>query len=171
MIRISLIVAVADNGVIGRSGTMPWRMPSDLKHFRGLTLGKPIVMGRKTFQSIGKPLEGRDTIVVTRDNTFHPPGVTVAATIDQALASARHLAAAREVDEIMIVGGGEIYGAVLSLADRVYLTRIAASPEGDATFASLSPDDWTEVERRPMAMSAKDEFAAEFIVYDRRAKV
>ena len=168
MIRISLIVAVAANNVIGRAGAMPWQMPSDLKHFRALTLGKPVVMGRKTFQSIGKPLDGRDTIVVTRDAAFHHPGVIVAATIELALTAARDLAVARGCSEIMIVGGGEIYRALLPLATRVYLTRIAANPDGDATFPALAAADWAETERRPMVQSARDDFAAEFIVYDRR---
>jgi dihydrofolate reductase len=166
--RISLIVAAAQNGIIGRNGAMPWRMSSDLKHFRALTLGKPVVMGRKTFQSIGKALDGRDTIVITRDATFNPAGVLVAATIDAALILARIAAQARHIDEIMIVGGGEIYRALLPRADRVYLTRIQASPEGDATFPALPPTEWRETDRQPMVQSPKDDFPAEFIVYDRQ---
>jgi dihydrofolate reductase len=165
--RISLIVAAAENGTIGRNGDMPWRMSSDLKHFRALTLGKPVVMGRKTFQSIGKPLDGRDTIVVTRDANFNPAGVIVAVSINAALALAQAAAEDRNVDEIMIVGGGEIYRAILPRADRVYLTRIEASPEGDATFPALPPSEWREIDRRPMVQSLKDDFPAEFIVYDR----
>ena len=165
--RISLIVAAAENGIIGRNGAMPWQMPSDLKHFRALTLGKPVIMGRKTFQSIGKPLAGRDTIVVTRDRTFSAQGVTVAASITDAVAAAGRCAATRGGNEIIVAGGGEIYAAVLALADRVYLTRIAARPEGDALFPELPAGDWVCVDRKAMVQTAKDDFSAEFIVYDR----
>lgn len=167
---IALIVAVAENGVIGRGGRLPWRMPSDLKTFRRITMGKPIVMGRKTYQSIGRPLDGRDNIVVTRDATFRAGGVEVAGSMDAALALAATRAKARGTDEIMIIGGAEIYGAAMPFAARIYLTRIHASPEGDATFADPPSTAWTEVRREPIPRDPRDDHAATLIVYARAAR-
>ena len=119
--KISLIVAVAENGVIGRNGALPWHVPSDLKTFRRHTMGKPVIMGRKTYASIGKPLPGRDNIVVTRDAGFSAAGTNRAASIDEALDIARQKAAERGVDEIMVIGGAEIFALTVPLADRIYL--------------------------------------------------
>ncbi len=166
--RISIIVAAARNGVIGRNGGMPWRMPSDLKHFRALTLGKPVIMGRKTFQAIGKPLPGRDTIVVTRDKAFKPDGISIAASLEAAIAIANERATARGVEEIMIAGGGEIYRASLPRADRVYLTVIAATLDGDATFPPLPQAEWERTSERPMARTDDDDFDAIFTIFERR---
>ncbi len=165
---ISLIVAAAENGVIGNAGTLPWRMPSDLRTFRRLTLGKPIIMGRKTFQSIGKPLDGRDNIVVTRDTGFAVAGAIRAASIDVALCLAEPLARARGTDEIMVIGGAEIYRIALPHADRVYLTRIHATPAGDTTFPELSSAVWRETERNLIIPDPRDEFAATLMVHERR---
>lgn len=165
--KISLIVAAARNGVIGRAGGLPWRMPSDLKTFRRLTMGRPIIMGRKTFQSIGKPLDGRDNIVVTRDSTFAHVGIITASSLDAAIALARPLAAARGATEIMIIGGAEIYAQARPLADRIYLTRIDASPDGDAQFATPEPMLWHESERTAIPPDSRDEYAATLIVYER----
>jgi dihydrofolate reductase len=166
-VHISIIVAAARNGTIGRNGDMPWRMPSDLKHFKALTLGKPVIMGRKTFQSIGKPLTGRDTIVVTRDATFRPQGVTSAPSLEQALEIGADMARKRQGDEIMIAGGGEIYTAALAVADRVYLTQIATELDGDAHFPPLGAE-WIAVARSEMAKTSADDYPATFIVYERR---
>jgi dihydrofolate reductase len=143
-------------------------MPSDLAHFRRLTMGKPVIMGRTTFQSIGKPLAGRDNIVLSRDPAFRCDGVTVVRSLSEALAAATVAAAARGVDEIMVIGGAEVYRAALALADRVYLNRIHAEPEGDAIFPALAPAEWTETSRSPLPRGPNDQFDAEAIVYDRR---
>ena len=166
-IIIALIVAAAENGVIGRAGRLPWRMPSDLKIFRRLTLGKPIVMGRKTFESIGKPLDGRDNIVVTRDAAFRHPGVEVAPSLDAALSLAEQLARRRGVHEISVIGGAEIYRAAYLRADRIYLTRIHARPDGDATFADPAPMLWSLTSSTPIAPSPHDDHTATLLIYER----
>lgn len=141
--RISLIAAVAENGVIGREGGLPWRIPEDLKFFKATTLGKPVIMGRKTYISIGKPLPGRLNIVLTRDRTWHAQGVSTTHDLDRALRIAQDSGA----DEAMIIGGADIYEMALPMADRIYLTRIEREFEGDALFPSLDPQDWKEVAR------------------------
>lgn len=165
--KIAFVVAVAENGVIGRGGTLPWYVPSDLKTFKRLTLGKPVIMGRKTFASIGKPLPGRDNIVVTRDGTFKAEGVERASTIEEALAIARRKAAERGVDEIMIIGGAQIYAASLPLADRIYLTRIHARPDGDATFPEPDPAVWREVSRAPVPPDPRDDASGTLLILER----
>lgn len=167
-IRVSLIVAVADNGVIGRDGEMAWKISSDLKHFRKLTLGKPIVMGRKTFSSLGKPLDLRDNIVLTRDSSFRPEGVEIVTDIDQALNIAERLAKNRGSNELMIIGGAEIYRLTISLADRIYLTRVHGQPEGDTYFPDLDPEIWLLQQTESHKAGERDEFDVSFMVYDRR---
>jgi dihydrofolate reductase len=167
---LSLIVAVAENGVIGRDGGLPWRLSSDLKTFRRLTLGKPLIMGRRTFQSIGKPLDGRDNIVVTRDAHFDVAGVSACASVSEAVTLARVLATTRGADEIMVIGGAAIYDAVLDIADRVYLTRVHAKPAGDRHFPDLDAAQWQEVSREALPKGERDEFAATLIVYERVAE-
>jgi dihydrofolate reductase len=164
--RIAFVVAVAENGVIGRKGMLPWRMPSDLKMFRKLTLGKPVIMGRKTFQSIGKPLPGRDNLVVTRDPAFKVEGIEVFGSVDEAVARAQALAAARDVDEIAVIGGADIFKAMLPRASRLYLTRIHGSPAGDTVF---SPDmvNWREVSRIQLERGPGDEYDATLTVLER----
>lgn len=164
---ISLIVAVAENGVIGKDGGLPWRLSSDLKTFRRLTMGKPMIMGRRTFQSIGKPLDGRDNIVVTRDPTFQPEGVSTTDSVTDALTLARVLGRTRGADEIMVIGGAQIYNSVLPVADRIYLTRVNASPDGDRTFPDPDPAHWREVSREAIAQGPKDDHAATLIVFER----
>lgn len=168
MTRLVLVVAVAENGVIGRLGRLPWRLPSDLKHFRRVTLGKPVIMGRKTYESIGKPLDGRDNIVLTRDPDFRPPGVHVAATLEDAITLGRRLADDRGAGEVAIIGGADVFRAALPLADRVHFTLVHGSPEGDIRFEPLDLAHWLETERKAMVKSDNDEFAAEFIVFDRK---
>jgi dihydrofolate reductase len=167
-VRIALVVAAAENGVIGRDGQLPWRLPSDLKRFRKLTLGKPMVMGRKTYDSIGKPLDGRDTIVVTRKPDFHPPGVHVVASIEEALALGRQLAAGRGADEVTVIGGEEIFRQVLPRADRIYLTLVHAAPPCDTHFDAPAPMTWRETAREPMAQGPNDQYPADFIVLERQ---
>ncbi|NJO22652.1 MAG: dihydrofolate reductase [Sphingomonadales bacterium] len=164
--RVAFVVAVAENGVIGRKGALPWRMPSDLKMFRKLTLGKPVIMGRKTFQSIGKPLPGRDNLVVTRDPAFKADGVEVFASVDAAMVHAQTRAAVCGVDEIAVIGGADIFKAMLPCADRIYLTRIHGVPEGDTFFA---PDmvNWREVSRIQLERMPGDDYDATLTVLER----
>ncbi len=165
---ITLVVAIGENGVIGVRGDIPWRVRADMKLFRSVTMGKPIVMGRKTFESIGRALDGRDNIVVTRNPGFAPSGVVVAADLGAALESAEACATKRGADEICVIGGGELYAATLPLAARLRVTHIAAAPEGDTVFAEISPDDWVAVKREPLPRSEGDTTEAEYVVYERR---
>ena len=144
--EIVLVVAVADNGVIGRDGAMPWHLPADLKHFKRLTTGKPVIMGRKTFESIGKPLPGRHNIVLTRDSGWTADGVTVVPNLAEAIAAAGLDPRAR-AGEIMIVGGAQIYAEAMPIASRIERTRIHISPDGDTRFPALDPDQWRETAR------------------------
>ena len=162
MAKIVLVAAVARNGAIGVKGGLPWRLPSDLKHLRETTWGRPMVMGRKTFDSIGKPLPGRETIVVTRDATFAREGVHVVRSIDDALALGHERAKAMGVDEIMVVGGGELYRATLDVADRIVLSEVDLAPDGDAFFPEFDMRRWREVSRTGPLRGEKDE--ASFIV-------
>jgi dihydrofolate reductase len=164
--RIVFVVAVAENGVIGRGGELPWRLPSDLKRFRQLTLGKPVIMGRKTYQSIGRPLEGRDNIVLSGRREDYP-GVFVAASIQKALALAARLAATRGAEEIAVIGGAEVFAASLPFAERIYLTLVHAQPAGERRLSPFRPDAWREVAREPMPQTGEDEFAADFMVLER----
>jgi dihydrofolate reductase len=166
-IRIVVVVAVAENGVIGYEGGLPWRQSSDLKLFRKLTMGKPLIMGRRTFQSIGKPLDGRDNIVITRDPSFTAAGVSICGSVPEALTLARVLATTRGADEIAVIGGAEIYDAFLPDADRIYLTRVHAEPVGDKYFAPLDPALWRETSREPLPKGDRDQFETTLIVYDR----
>jgi dihydrofolate reductase len=166
--RIVLLVAAAENGIIGRAGQLPWRLSSDLKRFRQLTLGKPVIMGRKTYASIGKPLDGRDNIVVTRQPHFHPPGVYVASSVEDALALGQRLAAEHGVGEVMVIGGEEIFHRALDHAQRIHLTRVHATPAGDARFDTPGPPAWRETQRAAMAQGPNDQFPADFIVLDRQ---
>ena len=164
---VTLVVAAARNGVIGRGGDMPWRMPSSLRRFRALTLGRPMIMGRKTYEAIGRPLDGRDTIVVTRNATWRVDGVHSAGSLDGAFALATHFCAVRGSDEIIIAGGGEIYAAALPYATRVELDLIDAEPEGDTAFPQLDPVEWREVERSPIPARSGDEYSATAVRYER----
>lgn len=139
--RISLIVAVAENGVIGRDGDLPWRIPADLKFFKDTTTGHPIVMGRKTHQSIGRALPGRTNIVVTRDPEFSGDDIAVVGDLDSALA------AAGEADEVMVIGGAQIYAMALPRAKRIYLTEVHIAADGDTRFPELDRGIWSETSR------------------------
>ena len=166
---VTFVVAMGENGVIGRLGQLPWRLPTDLKRFRKVTIGKPMVMGRKTYESIGKPLADRDNIVVTRQPGYAAAGTYVASSVEAAVALGRELAAKRGVDEIAVIGGAEIFRAALPLAQRVYLTIVHASPEGDVVLDPFNPSVWRETSREPMQRSPGDQFAADFLVLDRQA--
>lgn len=144
--RVSLVVAMAENNVIGRDGDLPWHIPADLKHFKSVTMGKPIVMGRRTYESIGRPLPGRLNIVVTRDRSRRWEGVVAVQSLPEAL----ERAAGEGADEIMIIGGGDLYRAALPLAQRIHLTRVHEDVDGDTVFPALDPADWrtTSCDRR-----------------------
>lgn len=164
---ILLVVAVAENGVIGRAGGLPWRLKSDLQHFRALTMGKPVVMGRRTFASIPKPLKGRTTIVVSRDPAFAAPGIVVAPSFEAALATARGDALRRGADAIAIVGGQDIFTRTLPIADRLEVTEVHAQPEGDTFFPPIDPSAWREVARAPQSAGPGDDAPFSFVAYER----
>lgn len=165
--KIALIVAVARNGIIGKGGTLPWQLSSDLKTFRRLTMGKPIVMGRRTFESLGKPLDGRDNIVVTRDASFKAGGAGIFPTLDAAITRARDHAKTRNTDEIMIIGGADIYRQILPSADRIYWTQVEASVDGDTSFPTFDRNEWRETAREPIPKGPKDDYEATLITLDR----
>jgi dihydrofolate reductase len=167
-VRIAFVVAVAENGVIGRGGKLPWRLPTDLRRFRKVTLGKPMIMGRKTYESIGKPLDGRDSIVVTRQRDFAAAGVHVATSVEEAIDLGRELAEKRGVDEVMVIGGEGIFRAALADADRIYLTLVHGTPAGDTRFALPDAPAWRETAREPMPQGSGDEYPADFIVLERQ---
>lgn len=164
---IAIVVAMDEDGIIGREGTLPWRLSSDLKQFRKLTMGKPLIMGRLTFASIGRPLDGRDNIVLSRDRSFAHPGVQVAHAPDAALDIARQCAQARGADEVMIIGGAEIYRLLLPRTKRIYLTRVHAHVGGDTHFPPLSASDWKETSRVTHRAGPKDDHDYSFTVLER----
>ena len=160
---ITLVVAVAENGVIGVNGALPWHLPEDLKRFKALTLGKPIIMGRKTWDSLPKkPLPGRTNIVVTRDEGFRADGALVAHSVKDALTLAEH----EHPSEIMVIGGAGIFASVLPIAHRVQWTEVMARPEGDAFMPPLDPAEWKEVAREGPFESRGLRYA--YIVLERR---
>lgn len=165
--RLVLVAAVAENGVIGRNNALPWRIKSDLARFRARTMGKPVVMGRKTFLSIGKPLDGRTNIVVSRTPGFAAPGIVVAPSLETALLAARGDALRRGVDAIMIIGGTEIFAQAMPLADCLEITRVHARPEGDAYFPAIDASVWQETARRGHPAGPQDEAAVTEITYVR----
>ncbi len=165
--KISLIVAATEAGVIGRDNQLLWRLPSDLKRFRRLTMGKPIVMGRKTFQSIGKVLDGRDNIIVSRDPQLQVEGGFVVHSIDEGMAVGRQRAEVLGTEDVMVIGGAEIYKATLDVADKVYLTLVDADLEGDAFFPALDPAVWQEVSCEPHVGLERHEYDFSFKIYER----
>ena len=163
---ISMIVAVAANGVIGRDNKMPWHLSEDLKYFKRVTMGKPVVMGRKTFESIGKPLPGRPNIVITRNPQWGHPDILVANSIGQALDLARLAGAG---DEVMVIGGAEIFNAVAPLAQRLYYTEVKRDYDGDAFFSKPDPAHWREVSREEHAEGINGDPAYAFLVLEKLA--
>jgi len=155
---IALIAALAENGVVGRDNQLPWHLPGDLPYFKRVTLGKPVVMGRKTWDSIGRPLPGRANIVVSRQVGLQLEGATVVADIESALALASGIAAAAGVQELMVIGGAEIYALALPLAQRLYLTEVHAEVAGDAWFPPWNRDDWQERSREYHSAAADNPY-------------
>jgi dihydrofolate reductase len=162
-----LVAAVAENGVIGRGGRLPWRLKSDLAHFRGVTMGKPMVIGRKTYLSIGKPLAGRTNIVVSREASFAAPGTIVAASLDAALTAARGDALRRGVNEIVVIGGADLYRQTMAAADRLVITQVNLRPQGDAIFPPIDRKIWQQVSRSEHPAGPGDEAGFAVLVYER----
>ncbi|OUS14083.1 dihydrofolate reductase [Gammaproteobacteria bacterium 53_120_T64] len=167
MARISLIVAVADNGVIGSNNQLPWRISADLKYFKRVTLGKPIIMGRLTYESIGKPLPGRTNIVLSRDSAWRADGVERASDLNAALAIAKKIVDDSQLEELMIIGGATIYREALPQADRLYLTRVHTQVDGDAFFPELDLSQWLETPVEELASEGKTP-ACSFVRLDRK---
>lgn len=164
--RIAFVVAYARGRVIGKDNALPWRMPADTRRVRQLTMGKPLIMGRRTYESIGRPLEGRTSIVLTRDPAFRAEGVLVARSPDEALA----LAHATGAEEAIIFGGSEVFAQFLSRADRLYVTEIDADFAGDRTFPEVDPREWREVERAEFTADERNPHPYRFVTLDRRER-
>jgi dihydrofolate reductase len=159
---ISLIVAMAQNGVIGRDNALPWRLPADLKRFKEFTLGKPILMGRKTFEAIGRPLPGRANLVLTRDRDWRAAGVIPVNSVEEALLQTR------TCDELVAIGGAEIYRLLLPLARRIYLTHVHADVPGDTYFPAFDPAQWDDVEFRSLPADDRHAYPLTFVTLERR---
>lgn len=171
MIKLSVIVAKSQNGVIGLNNQMPWHIPQDLKYFKQVTMDKPIVMGRKTFDSIGRPLPGRKNIVVSRQSNLElPPEVALAGSIQQALGIAQAECIVNNQDEAMLIGGAEIYRTALeqNYVQRIYLTQIHAEIHGDTFFTEIQPDKWQEVSREDCKAEGSNPYDYSFIVLDKK---
>jgi dihydrofolate reductase len=166
---IVLLAAVAENGVIGRDNGLPWRLKSDMQHFRALTMGKPVIMGRKTFASVGKPLKGRTTIVVSRDRAFAASGVLVAPSLEAAVTAAFGDALRRNAEAIVIAGGADIYTQAMPLATRLVITQVHKCVEGDTHFPAIDPKIWREATRSERDAAAEDEAPVAFVIYEREA--
>lgn len=160
--RISVIAAVARNGVIGVDNRLPWRLPEDLAHFKALTLGHPVLMGRRTFESLGRPLPGRSNVVITRNPDYRPAGCLVAASLADAIALCP------EAEEVFFIGGADLYAQAIPLADRLYLTEVAIDAEGDARFPDYDRTAFREIARAPQRGVRGDALDFDFVVYARR---
>ncbi|AQS41984.1 MAG: Dihydrofolate reductase [Candidatus Tokpelaia hoelldobleri] len=168
-VKLSLIAAMTENGVIGRNNAMPWRLSSDLKRFKALTLGKPVIMGRKTWGSLGRPLAHRLNIVITRDPAFRAEGASLVHTLDEARQLAVNAAQKAGLDEIFVIGGSEIFRQALPYADKMYLTEILTHLEGDTYFPPFVPGDWQAVFSEMLPAGEKDEYPTRFVVYERNS--
>jgi dihydrofolate reductase len=166
--QIVLVAAIGENNVIGSDGQLPWRLKSDLAHFRALTIGKPVLMGRKTFESIGKPLEDRTNIVLSRRFSMRVPGGVLATSLNAGLAMARQDAAKRGVDEIMVIGGGDVFTDTMPIADRLEITHVHAAPKGDSYFPSIDPTVWRETARVEHGAGPGDSASFAVVTYLRR---
>lgn len=162
--QVTLVVAAALNGVIGRDGGLPWHLPADLAHFKRVTLGRPVLMGRRTHESIGRPLPGRLNLVLSRDPDYRPDGCRRVGSMDEAAA----LAAAEGADELMVIGGAGVYAEALPRADRILLTRVHAAPRGDTFLPAIDPGEWRETDRQERPADDRNPFALSFIQLRRR---
>lgn len=163
-IPVSLIVAIAQNGTIGRDGGMPWRLSTDMKRFKADTMGNPIIMGRKTFDSIGKPLPGRLNVVITRSHDWRADGAERASSLDEAIEISRQHADAKE---ICVIGGGQIYAEALPKADILRVTHILADIEGDTMFPEIDPEMWRQISAQDFPAGEKDSHPTQYTIYER----
>lgn len=161
---VSLIVAADENNLIGASGAMPWHLPDDLRHFRNMTTGKPIVMGRRTFEAIGRPLPNRDNLILTRNPDYRADGCRVVGAMDEV-----EQAVAGDCPELMVIGGAQIYALALPAADRIYLTRIHAQFSGDTWFPTIDPDAWEQVSCQHGSVDERNQYPHSFITLQRRS--
>jgi dihydrofolate reductase len=159
---VSLVVAFSTNNVIGRDGALPWHLPDDLRHFKRITMGKPVIMGRKTFESVGRPLPDRHNIVMTRDPDYAAEGCDVVSSVGEALELAG------DVEEVMVIGGAQVYRDFLPRADRIYLTRVQAEVQGDTFFPEFDKDAWRLVSSAHHAADEKHQYPFEMMVFERR---
>ncbi len=167
MTILSMIVATAENNVIGKDNSMPWHLPADLAYFKKVTLGKPIIMGRKTYESIGRPLPGRRNIVISRDENYSADGVDTVTSVEQALALVDGSSGGDAVAEIMVIGGGAIYQHCLPNADRLYVTHIKATIDGDTKFPNYDDGCWRKTASELRASDDKNAYELDFCVYQR----
>jgi len=167
--KLSLVWAMARNRVIGRNNKLPWHLPEDLKYFKRITMGKPVIMGRKTYDSIGKPLPGRTNIVVTRNPQWYAEGVKTVDSLEAARKLCESIAEIDGIDEAMVIGGAQIYAKALPLADRLYLTEVHADVEGDAVFPEFDRGGWMEVSREDFEASGPNPYNYSFLVLDKRS--
>lgn len=165
--KLALIAAYAQNRVVGIDNKLPWHLPEDLKYFKRCTSGKAIIMGRKTFDSIGRPLPNRTNIVITRNSEFKAEGVKVVSTLEAAIELAKAVNEINGIDEVMVIGGATIYELTLPIADRLYLTHVHAKVEGDAYFPEVDFSNWHEVERADYSASETNPYDYSFVVYDK----
>ena len=167
---VGIHVAIAENGVIGRSGGLPWRLSTDLKRFKADTMGNPVIMGRKTFESIGKPLPGRVNIVVTRRKDWRAEGVQTASSLEEAIRVGRERAGEMpDAREICVIGGGEVYGEALPLTDRLHVTHVLAAVDGDTFFPEIDPTSWAVISSMDVPAGERDSYPTRHVVYERRS--
>ena len=167
--KVTIVVAVSSNGVIGRDGGLPWHLPTDLKRFKALTLGKPVIMGRKTWASIGKPLPGRPNIVISRDPDFRAEGATGVRSLGEAVTLARQQARALGVDEVCVIGGGEIYRQAIGAADILHITEVSAQVDGDTRFPLIDRGVFEKIVNEPLPQGEKDSHAMRFSTWRRKS--
>ncbi len=161
---LTLVVAAARNNVIGKDNQLLWRLPNDTRYFKNVTWGMPVVMGRKTYESLGKPLAGRTNIVLTRNSSWKAEGTTTVKSLDDAIFLAKQM----DVKELMVIGGGEIYKMAMPKASRIHITRVEAEPEGDAWFPEIDPLIWKMVSKQDFPADEKHQYAYSFQVWERR---
>jgi len=167
-VPVALIAGVARNNVIGANGGIPWRIPSDMAFFKRTTMGKPIVMGRKQYETVGRPLPGRTNIVVTRQRNYRLEGVIVVQNLAEALEKAQEIAVKDGASEVMVIGGGEIYAQAMPLAQRLYISHVDLAPAGDIVFPPIDAAVWQVVEEPEVTPSERDDAAFRVRVYERR---
>ncbi len=167
-IKTTIVVAVAENGVIGREGGLPWHLPTDLKRFKALTLGKPVIMGRKTWASIGRPLPGRPNIVISRDPAFRAEGATTVLSLGEAILLGKQQAKALGVDEVCIIGGGEIYRQAIDVTDILHVTEVGATVDGDTRFPQIDPAVFEKTFAETLTRGEKDSHTMHFATWRRK---